>query len=218
MNLAFFSDPVERTIASEIRQWSAEALEKPSAFFNGLPPCPYARQAWLDSRVAILFKYESNYQVVYSCLSQFDDQFDVAIIVDMANDKEPDEFHAYWEGLNEFISQGAFIDRDLWVMGFHPDDEPSDFVEEIDFEPETSVRYAVIFVQRLSKLQEAADKLNKKGYYAVYDSLYNSRDIYALRETLYRRLKDGDETQKDARRRHGQEDARRRHGQEVGLV
>ena len=56
--------------------------------------------------------------------------------------------------------------------------------------------YAMIFVQRLSKLQQAADKLDKKGYYDTYDAEYNARDIYELRETLYRRLKDGDETQK----------------------
>lgn len=194
MNYAFYSEPLERAIVTEITQWSAEALEKPSPLFNGLPPCPYARQAWLDSRVALLFKYEDNYQVLYSCISQFDDKFDLAIIVDMVNEKEPDDFHAYWESLNRFIAEGVFIDKDIWVMGFHPDDEASEFVDEIDFAPETDARYAMIFVQRLSKLQEAADKLDKKGYYDSYDGQYNAREIYVLREELYRRLKNGDET------------------------
>jgi len=198
MNYAFYSEPLERAIVTEITQWSADALEKPSPFFNGLPPCPYARQAWMDSRVAILFKYEKNYQVLYSCISQFDDNFDLAIVVDMNNDKEPDDFHAYWDSLNRFIAEGVFIDKDIWVMGFHPDDEASEFVDEIEFEPETDARYAMIFVQRLSKLQEAADKLEKKGYYDSYDREYNARDIYELREELYRRLKNGDETQKNA--------------------
>jgi hypothetical protein len=112
----------------------------------------------------------------------------------MVNEKEPDDFHAYWENLNRFIAEGVFIDKDIWVMGFHPDDEASEFVDEIDFAPETDARYAMIFVQRLSKLQEAADKLDKKGYYDSYDSEYNAREIYALREELYRRLKNGDET------------------------
>ena len=52
----------------------------------------------------------------------------------------------------------------------------------------------MIFVQRLSKLQEAADKLDKKGYYDVYNSQFNAREIYEKRDRLYRRLKDGDET------------------------
>jgi hypothetical protein len=112
----------------------------------------------------------------------------------MNNDKESDAFHAYWESLNRFIAEGVFIDKDLWLMGFHPDDEPSEFVDEITFEPETDARYAMIFVQRLSKLQEAADKLGKRGYYDSYDSQYNAREIYELREHLYRRLKNGNET------------------------
>jgi len=194
MKPAFFSQPLEKTIVEEIMQWSAEALEKPSPFFNGLPPCPYAKQAWLDERVAVLFKYEDSLQTLYSCISQFDDHFDLAIIVDFANDKDPEAFHAYWEGLNRFIAEGVFIDKDIWVMGFHPGDEPNLFVDDVEFEPVTDVEYAMIFVQRLSKLQESADKLHKKGYYDTYDGYYNAREIYDLRAELYRRLKDGDET------------------------
>ena len=52
----------------------------------------------------------------------------------------------------------------------------------------------MIFVQRLSKLQEAADKLNKNGYYDSYEGEYNAFDIYEKRRDLYRRLKNGDET------------------------
>jgi len=79
-------------------------------------------------------------------------------------------------------------------MGFHPDDEPNDFVADVSFEVGTDDTYAMIFVQRLSKLHVAADKLHKKGYYAAYDDLYDSEGIYARREQLYRRLKNGDET------------------------
>mgnify|MGYP006969394260 FL=1 len=194
MNLAFYSSDLESSIVEEIMEWSSVALEVPNEDFNGLPPCPYAKQAWLDEKVAILFKYEDSYQCLYSTISQFDDKFDLVIIVDLANDKEPEAFHNYWEALNLFIAEGVFIDKDMWVMGFHPDDEPSDFVEDIDFEPKNDTPYALIFVQRLSKLQKAADKLDKNGYYDNYDSQYNVREIYELREKLYRRLKHGDET------------------------
>jgi len=39
--------PVER----DIRKWSHEFLEVPNKKLNGLPPCPYAKQAWLDNKV-----------------------------------------------------------------------------------------------------------------------------------------------------------------------
>ena len=73
----------------------------------------------------------TSYQVLYSCASQFDDHFDLAIIVDLVNSKEPEDFHEYLDSLNDFIATGAFIDKDIWLMGFHPDDEPSDFVEDL---------------------------------------------------------------------------------------
>jgi len=196
MNVAhFFPDlSIEKEIVDEITQWTSEVLEKPSPFFNDLPACPYAKQAIIDEKVAILFKYDSHYQVLYSTISQFEDIFDLAIIVDLSNNKGSEDFHNYLEELNTAISEGMFIDKDIWVMGFHPDDEPSDFEEEVDFDPVTEVEYAMIFVQRLSKLQVAADKLNKRGYYNSYGSDYNVIDTYSRRETLYRRLQNGDET------------------------
>ena len=79
-------------------------------------------------------------------------------------------------------------------MGFNPEDEPSDFVADVTFNYEVDDEYSLIFVQRLSKLQEAANKLDKKGYYDSYEEEYNSSEIYLNRENLYRRLKDGNET------------------------
>jgi len=43
-------------------------------------------------------------------------------------------------------------------------------------------------------LQESADKLDKKGYYGIYDPEYNALEIYEKRKKFYRRLKNGDET------------------------
>jgi hypothetical protein len=194
MNLAFYDQSTEKAIVEEIMQWSETALEKPSPQFNNLPPCPYARKALMDEKVAILFKYDDSYQVLYSCVSQFDDNFDLAIIVDLYNDKSAYDFHEYLESLNEAISNGMFIDKDIWVMGFHPDDDVSETAQETAIEAITDTEYSMIFVQRLTVLQEAADKLDKKGYYDSYNGKYNASDIYAKRTELYRRLKNGDET------------------------
>ena len=75
----------------------------------------------------------------------------------------------------------------------HPDDEPNDFVAEPSetFEPVIDQEYAMIFVQRLSKLQESADKLAKRGYYKPYEEDYNAKELFEHRHQLYRRLKDG---------------------------
>ena len=193
MNVLAFYASNDREVVEEIRAWSAQVLEKESPYFNGLPPCPYAKKAWQDNRVAIIFKYGGN-RGLFDVLTKFNDALDLVIIVDRNPQQTSEEFHDYNDALNDAISRGIFGDRDLWVMGFHPDDEANDFVQDVSFEAKTDDTYAMIFVQRLTKLHLAADKLHKKGYYAAYDGLYDSDGIYARREQLYRRLTDGDET------------------------
>ena len=194
MTALAFKYGLEKDIYQEILAWSEHTLQKPNPYFNNLPACPYAKKAWTEGRVAVLFKSEKNYQTIYSTISQFDDTFDLVIVVDLAYKKDPEEFHNYLEQMNEAISQGIFIDRDVWLMGFHPHDEANDFIDDQSFMQMVEDEYAMIFVQRLSKLQEAADKIKEKGYYDSYLAEYDVEAIFNKRAKLYRRLQNGDET------------------------
>jgi hypothetical protein len=53
------------------------------------------------------------------------------------------------------------------------------------------------FIQRLTKLQESANKLKKLGYYDKYYKEYDVESIYQQRELYYRRLKNGNESKKN---------------------
>lgn len=192
-NLKFYVDQ-EQDICQEIMAWSEHTLQKPNPFYNNLPPCPYAQKAWQENKVAILFKYGDNLQCLYSTISQWDDAFELVIIVDMDFNSDANYFHEYLDTLNDAISNGVFIDRDIWLMGFHPYDDPNDFIDDNSFMHTVEEEYAMIFVQRLSKVQEAADKLFKKGYYDNYLKEYDAQEIFNKREQLYRRLENGDET------------------------
>jgi hypothetical protein len=66
-------------------------------------------------------------------------------------------------------------------------------IDDGTFEPQVDTSYAMIFVQRLSKVQEAADKLKQMGYYDAYLAEYDAAELYEKRETLYRRLQNGNE-------------------------
>ena len=37
----------------DLENWIVETLSKPNPIFNNLPPCPYAKKAWLDGKVLI---------------------------------------------------------------------------------------------------------------------------------------------------------------------
>jgi|TARA_R100000353_G_scaffold140758_2_gene100322 hypothetical protein len=203
MKIEFLEQSLEQKIVKEILQWSKNVLETNNPSFNSLPACPFAEKAWKDDKVAIIFKYEDSFQCLYSVVSAFDDNFDLTIIIDMNFNKNPEAFHDYLYEMNNAISEGMFINKDVWLMGFHPHDEGNEFVADVaaEFEPIVDKEYAMIFIQRLSKLQESADKLAKRGYYKVYEEDYNAQELFEHRSNLYRRLKNGDASQKENEKR-----------------
>ena len=219
MTVVAFYAPDEREIVEEIRAWSAHALEKNSPHFNNLPPCPFAKAAWRENQVTVLFCQLGD-QTLTTVLSAFDGFTDLVILVDRSLSRDSEAFHTYLDDLNEAISSGIFGDPDLWVMGFHPGDAANELVDDGSFEPTVAEEYAMVFVQRLSKVQEAADKLKKLGYYSAYLAEYDAAELFDQREALYRRLHHGDESSKENGNGQGrqgeeeprQENARRRHG------
>jgi hypothetical protein len=179
-------------IVEEIKEWSKHTLEVSNPEFNDLPPCPYAKAAWQESKVDIVFKFEAeDYKRLYMALHNWDDRKDLVIIADTEFIEDQDEFHQFVDSINEAIANNVFRDKDMWVMGFHPEDEANELFDEGEFEPQADTEYALLFVQRLSKLEKAAEKLRPLGYYDKYFQEYDVADMYELRTNFYRRLKDG---------------------------
>jgi|TARA_R110000803_G_scaffold203006_1_gene268387 hypothetical protein len=194
MTPEFYTYGIEKEICQEIQEWSQGIVEKANPYFNNLPSCPYARKAWREDKISFLFKKDGGFQDLYTAISSFNDELDIVMLVDLAFEKDSEAFHEYLENLNDVISEGMFIDKDIWLMGFHPSDEENDYIDDSTFMNAVEKEYAIIFIQRLSKLQESADMLVEKGYYDQYRKEYDADAIFQKREKFYRRLKDGDET------------------------
>lgn len=196
------SEKDQQKIKNEIRSWSREQLEPPNQDFNNIPACPYAKKAWDDDKVDFVFKtklYDNS--VAYKVIENWDDSRDLVILVDVNFLEEPEDFHDNIDFINENISEGFFLERDFWVMGFHPYDDANELIDDGDFEGESDIEYALVFLQRLSKLEEASEKLVNQGYYKTYFDTYDVQDMYATRKEFYRRLKDEEEG--NARCGHG---------------
>jgi len=179
---------LEQKICKEIKAWSKYALEIPNENYNNLPSCPYAKAAWRNNKVGFALKTTNNYDIVYSLINNFNDQKELIIVIDLCSETN-EIFHNNLTNLNELIHQNKFDQQDIWLMGFHPDDDVNELIDDGSFDEIVSEEYSLIFVQRLSKLQESANKLKKLGYYDNYYSMYNVEDIYEQRENYYRRLK-----------------------------
>jgi len=179
---------LEQKICKEIKAWSKYALEIPNENYNNLPSCPYAKAAWRNNKVGFALKTTNNYDIVYSLINNYHDSKELIIVIDLCSETN-EIFHNNLTNLNELIHQNKFDQQDIWLMGFHPDDDINELIDDGSFDEIVSEEYSLIFVQRLSKLQESANKLKKLGYYDNYYSMYNVEDIYEQRENYYRRLK-----------------------------
>ena len=179
---------LEQKICNEIKAWSKYALEVPNENYNNLPSCPYAKAAWKNNKVGFALKTKNNYDIVYCLINNFNDSKELIIVIDLCFENN-EIFHNNLTNLNQLIHQNKFNQQDIWLMGFHPDDDVNELIDDGSFEEIVSEEYSLIFVQRLSKLQESANKLKKLGYYDNYYNRYDVEDIYKQRENYYRRLK-----------------------------
>jgi hypothetical protein len=151
------------SIETDIRKWSHNFLEIPNVKLNGLPPCPYAKQAWADNKVT--FSINTGIDGLLEAVRVFDTH-DYDIVV-WASETLPDikYLDGFCDGMNELMSVAGI---DLHLMVFHPDYNAEqaglDFLIEDDIVDE-SLEYCMVFVQKLSLLDNAALSLEKSGYY-----------------------------------------------------
>ena len=182
---------LEKEIMDEIRSWSEECLEQNSVEYNNLPVCPFAKKAWREKIVSFSFNYNDSYQLLYDEIDNFDGSLDLVILVDLDYEEDTDFFHNNLEILNERISTGSFKNKDIFLMGFHPDDETNELIDDEDFEANIEEAYSMVFIQSLTKLYDASQKLTRMGYYDRYTGNYNVNEIFKKRTELYGRLKNG---------------------------
>jgi len=88
-------------VEQDIRNWSHNFLEVPNAKLNGLPPCPYAKQAWLDDKVT--FSINTGLDGLADAVKQFESH-DYDIVV-WASEELPDMEYldGFCDGMNEAL-------------------------------------------------------------------------------------------------------------------
>ena len=188
--------PVHR-VERDIRNWSHNFLEVPNVKLNGLPPCPYAKQAWLDNKVT--FSINTGIDGLIRAVKVFDNHdYDIVVWAE-ENVIDMHYLDGFVDGMNELLSVSGI---DLHLMQFHPDygaqEAGLDFLlQEGVSDPD--LEYCMVFVQKLSLLDDAALSLEKSDYYKNFPE-----DTYEALVLDRRRLRNGNE-EKDAWRRHDED-------------
>lgn len=146
-------------VVEEIRRWSHDVLQVPSDHFGGLAPCPYAQAAWANNKVKVDF---GGVDTVLQHTKEWDDRVDLVIVV-LHKDVKFDTIEPWCEYQNDMLAKDDFA-----LMPFVPGSgvgtgQPEE--EATDWDPIVEEDYAMVFVQRLSDVNEASESLEHSGYY-----------------------------------------------------
>ena len=173
-------------IEKDLRSWSSEVLEVPNSTLKGLPPCPYAKNAWEKDKVLVV-QTDDIYADSLRYCSDFSLLNKELIVVASYNIPKISKFNKYVSNLNILFDT-------LHCMEFHPDygaeEADLDFLTDNDWESSIDKHYCMVFIQDLEQVVRASDKLHTLGYYDVYPD----EEYEELVVNRKRRLHDGYET------------------------
>lgn len=142
-------------IKTQLLAWMTEFVEQPNPKLGNWAPCPYARAARINNKILILDSDANKLaQTVEANLSNLDAYEVIVICFD----------HTLLSGqdcaqLTAELNQNL-MKQDVVILEDHPD-----LVEHVAGVKMNFGACGLYVVQRLSKLNEAAQKLHAAGYY-----------------------------------------------------
>ena len=151
---------------TNIKDWILNHLSKPNSVFNNLPPCPYAKKAWMEGNVLVKeIKDPVDYNLTVE-LSNYAYQWPEKDVVIFAFD--PTKISAYeLTELVESVQRKVLNNWGLVALEDHPDE-----VEEIDTVVLNNGEHGLVLLQERSKLEEARKHLDSLGYYKYWPEDY----------------------------------------------
>jgi hypothetical protein len=151
---------------TNIEDWILNHLSKPNSVFNNLPPCPYAKKAWMEGNVLVKeIKDPVDYNLTVE-LSNYAYQWPKKDVIIFAFD--PTKISAY--ELTELVENVQRKVLNIWglvALEDHPDE-----VEEIDTVVLNNGEHGLVLLQERSKLEEARKHLDSLGYYKYWPEDY----------------------------------------------
>ena len=143
----------------DIMTWITGFVEQPHPALAGWPPCPYARRA----RTENLFQLPPGTEPYWDLMHVDLDSLDVLAFVYDPVDFAAEEF----EDLVHRANLGFLLSRDLIALPDHPDSP-----EIVNGVSMNQGKWAIVFVQRLTKLNAHARNLADRGYYQDWPDNY----------------------------------------------
>lgn len=144
----------EQSIRQQLEHWLANFVEQPNPLLNNWPPCPYARQARLSNQILTVFDSPLEIAQYTNRL----EEYDVVILCFDHKKYSASQIELFAKHINSILML-----KDYVVLEDHPNSE-----ELINGAKMNFGECGLMVLQRLSKLNTAADQLRNKGYYTTW--------------------------------------------------
>jgi len=133
----------------------------------GYAPCPFAKKALKDNKLLVVecFDREDLWRTIAAKCKNFSKKHSVIICLEEEPSQTYEEVESACVAMNEWFACNKL---DLWLLSFQTD-------------------FTMVFIQRLSELDDASRILEKTGYYKNY----SKEDYLNLILTRRRRREDG---------------------------
>lgn len=147
-------------IEQKLSQWMIEFLEEPNPMLGSWAPCPYARQARIANKLAIILSSIDLTAAIEKAKQLLEDK-DVVVVAFDHTLISHYELTLFVKTINEQLMQDDYV-----VLRDHPDD-----AEYINTVKMNFGHCGLLMIQRLSKLKQASEQLLAKGYYQNWDTI-----------------------------------------------
>lgn len=141
----------QEQVRKKLTQWLINFVENPNPLLGNWAPCPYARQARLANKIHVVF--DSPLEIANYVT--FLDDYDVVVLCFDPADYSAGQVELFTKHINSILMWQDFV-----VLEDHPDS--TEMVAEVCM---NFGECGLMVLQKLTKINQAADLLRAKGYY-----------------------------------------------------
>jgi len=149
----------QELIKSQLDQWLVEFVEANHAQLENWAPCPYAKAARLSGMIEVVFaSLPTSMSVIRKSIDTLATK-DVVVICFDHKTISPEYLQEYVADTNKILMPNDYV-----ILEDHPD--APEYVNGVKMNFDYC---GLLVIQKLSKLNNAADKLKSQGYYDTWD-------------------------------------------------
>ena len=158
MSIGIIYNMIPDYITSQIETWITSVLDTPNSKFGNLPPCPFAKKAWVEGNVSV---------EIFDDIQSFEPQdWDKEVNIYVMNP---------WVS-SELLSGMAFHYNKKYPDYLFLEEHP-DLVEDVGGFVVNQGELILLIVQHRKPLEEARKKLQETNYYENWSPEMKERII-----------------------------------------